>query len=195
MGLKIRLGLAFSGLLMSSLFGVNMLTGIKDYVDTTGNIMVDIADGIGMLSKGIEYIEFYLDPDAKPEATASEGSPPNQPTIDPAPGVGAPAGVASGEAPPSPVPGAPTIIKAGAAEIPGTADQPAVICQKGKCYPYDPNRLKNSNINLEAKPGVILTPQSTPPASKQNRKYSNDDEDEDHQRKKNYQKKGRQQPR
>ena len=51
MGLKLRLGLALSGLALSSMFGVNMLAGVKDYVDTTGNIMVDIADGIGMVSK------------------------------------------------------------------------------------------------------------------------------------------------
>ena len=50
MGLKFRLGLAVGGLLMSSMFGTNMLFGIKDYVDTTGNIMVDIADGISMIS-------------------------------------------------------------------------------------------------------------------------------------------------
>ena len=51
MGLKLRLGLALSGLALSSMFGVNLLSGVKDYVDTTGNIMVDIADGIGMVSK------------------------------------------------------------------------------------------------------------------------------------------------
>ncbi len=51
MGLKLRLGLAVTGLALSSMFGVNMLAGVKDYVDTTGNIMVDIADGIGMVSK------------------------------------------------------------------------------------------------------------------------------------------------
>ena len=31
--------------------------------------------------------------------------------------------------------------------------QPKVFCQKGKCYPYDPARMKNPNINLEMKPG------------------------------------------
>ena len=70
MGLKLRMGLAVTGLALSSMFGVNMLAGVKvghwdfylvkvkalyvdsqDYVDTTGNIMVDIADGIGMVSK------------------------------------------------------------------------------------------------------------------------------------------------
>jgi len=189
MGLKIRLGLAFSGLLMSSLFGVNMLTGIKDYVDTTGNIMVDIADGIGMLSKGIEYIEFYLDPDAKTEAPSDA---PPDPTVPPSPGDGG--GGAASPVDPTATP-TPTIIKAGTADIPGTADQPAVICQKGKCYPYDPNRLKNSNLNLEAKPGVILTPQPTAAPTKQNRKYKDDEEEDDFHRKKNYQKKGRPQSR
>ena len=32
--------------------------------------------------------------------------------------------------------------------------QPKVFCQKGKCYPYDPARMKNPNINLEMKPGA-----------------------------------------
>ena len=35
---------------------------------------------------------------------------------------------------------------------PGT--QPKVFCQKGKCYPYDPARMKNPNLNLEMKPGI-----------------------------------------
>ena len=59
MGLKLRLGLAGLGLALSSMFGVNMLAGVKDYVDTTGNIMVDIADGIGMVSKVISYQEIH----------------------------------------------------------------------------------------------------------------------------------------
>ena len=29
---------------------------MQDYVDTTGNIMVDIADGIGMVSKVLEIV-------------------------------------------------------------------------------------------------------------------------------------------
>ena len=36
---------------------------------------------------------------------------------------------------------------------PGT--QPKVFCQKGKCYPYDPARMKNPNLNLEMKPGKM----------------------------------------
>ena len=56
MGLKLRLGLAGLGLALSSMFGVNMLSGVKDYVDTTGNIMVDIADGIGMVSKVTHFV-------------------------------------------------------------------------------------------------------------------------------------------
>ena len=147
MGLKLRMMLALTGLGLSSMFGVNMLAGIdwshlqtrvdqncesgvKDYVDTTGNIMVDIADGIGMVSKGIEALEYWLDPGSEtpsepPTETPSEAVPP------------APAG---GEAPPPP---------------PQDPDQPKVFCQKGKCYPYDPNRMKNSNLNLEMKPGEI----------------------------------------
>ena len=99
-------------------------------MDTTGNIMVDIADGIGMVSKGIEALEYWLDPGSEtplepPTETPSE-------TVPPAP--------AGGETPPPP---------------PQDPDQPKVFCQKGKCYPYDPNRMKNSNLNLEMKPGEI----------------------------------------
>ena len=36
--------------------------------------------------------------------------------------------------------------------------QPKVFCQKGKCYPYDPARMKNQNINLEMKPGKPRLP-------------------------------------
>jgi len=147
MGLKLRMMLALTGLGLSSMFGVNMLAGVKDYVDTTGNIMVDIADGIGMVSKGIEALEYWLDPGSEtpsepPTETPSE-------TVPPAP--------AGGETPPPP---------------PQDPDQPKVFCQKGKCYPYDPNRMKNSNLNLEMKPGMILTP-ADPPAAQQRGKHQN----------------------
>ena len=33
------------------------------------------------------------------------------------------------------------------------ADKPAVFCQKGKCYPYDPAKLKNAKIPLEVQQG------------------------------------------
>merc|ERR1712210_221328 len=143
MGLKLRMGLALSGLALSSMFGVNMLSGIKDYVDTTGNIMVDIADGIGMVSKGIEALEYYIDPSAeaqveeaakKPEEPATDGSAP----------------VLPGQPPGQPV-------------APVSPDQPAVFCQKGKCYPYDPSKVKG--VNLEAKPGMIIqaAPTTTSP--------------------------------
>jgi len=176
MGLKIRLGLALSGLLMSSMFGVNLLTGIKDYVDTTGNIMVDIADGIGMVSKGIEYLEFYLDPDAA--ANTDEGTPSTDPSASPPDPAATPA---------------PTVVKPSSGEVPGSPDQPAVICQKGKCYPYDPNRVKNPNINLEMKPGMILTPQAPQgKQGKQQRKRSEEEDDEElENRKRNAAKKAR----
>lgn len=151
MGLKLRLGLAGLGLALSSMFGVNMLSGVKDYVDTTGNIMVDIADGIGMVSKGIEALEYYLDPSSTPEETTTPF-----------------------ETPPTAPP------KASAPVNPSVEDgsQPRVFCQKGKCYPYDPAKMKNSNINLEAKPGMILT--APTPAPKNNRKRrQNDDKDEE----------------
>jgi len=183
MGLKVRLGLALSGLFLSSMFGVNMLSGIKDYVDTTGNIMVDIADGIGMVSKGIEYIEAYLDPEAaKPEE-------PLQPAVAPgaAPGDAAPAPVA-----PAAAPDIPPAIKAGE---PLNAEGPAVFCQKGKCYPYDPNKIKNSNVNLEVKPGMILTetkPTKAPRRGPSKRSGGEDEEEEEESsRRKQQQKKAR----
>ena len=55
MGLKIRAGLAIGGLVMSYLFGLNFLSGIASHLDTTGNVLVDIADGIGLVSK-VRYI-------------------------------------------------------------------------------------------------------------------------------------------
>ena len=51
MGLKIRLGLAGAGLFMSYFFGLSGLSGIASHLDSTGNILVDIADGIGLVSK------------------------------------------------------------------------------------------------------------------------------------------------
>ena len=51
MGLKIRAGMAFAGLAVSWFFGIPFLSGIAGYLDTTGNVMVDIADGIGLVSK------------------------------------------------------------------------------------------------------------------------------------------------
>merc|ERR1712156_1355344 len=137
MGLKLRMGLALSGLALSSMFGVNMLSGIKDYVDTTGNIMVDIADGIGMVSKGIEALEYYIDPAA--EVPLDD---PGKKSEEPTSGSGASAPpVAPGQLSGQPV-------------APVSPDQPAVFCQKGKCYPYDPSKVKG--VNLEAKPGMII---------------------------------------
>jgi len=179
MGLKLRMMLALTGLGLSSMFGVNMLAGVKDYVDTTGNIMVDIADGIGMVSKGIEALEYWLDPgaEAKP-AEPGESAEPTPPSAAP-------------DSPPSPPP-------------PGQQErqeadpsQPKVFCQKGKCYPYDPAKLRNPNINLEMKPGMILTPAETPSQpedqhqkGKQNqkrrhRKHQGEEEEEEESRPKN----------
>jgi len=137
MGLKLRMGLALSGLALSSMFGVNMLSGIKDYVDTTGNIMVDIADGIGMVSKGIEALEYYIDPSA--EAQVDEAA--KKPEEPGAATAGSATTVIPGQPPGQPV-------------APVSPDQPAVFCQKGKCYPYDPSKVKG--VNLEAKPGMII---------------------------------------
>merc|ERR1719430_1064918 len=114
-----------------------MLSGIKDYVDTTGNIMVDIADGIGMVSKGIEALEYYIDPSA--EAQVEEGA--KKPEEPGSGTVGSTPTVVPGQPPGQPV-------------APVSPDQPAVFCQKGKCYPYDPSKVKG--VNLEAKPGMII---------------------------------------
>jgi hypothetical protein len=51
MGLKIKAGMAIGGLVLSWAFGLNFLSGIASYADSTGNILVDIADGIGLISK------------------------------------------------------------------------------------------------------------------------------------------------
>ena len=51
MGLKIRAGMAVGGFVMSYFFGLSCLSGIASHLDTTGNILVDIADGIGLVSK------------------------------------------------------------------------------------------------------------------------------------------------
>ena len=50
MGMKIKAGMAIGGMVLSWAFGLNFLSGIASYVDSTGNILVDIADGIGLVS-------------------------------------------------------------------------------------------------------------------------------------------------
>jgi len=136
------MGLALSGLALSSMFGVNMLSGIKDYVDTTGNIMVDIADGIGMVSKGIEALEYYIDPSAEAQVEEAAKKPEEH-------------GSATDGSAPTVIPGQPP----GHPVAPVSPDQPAVFCQKGKCYPYDPSKVKG--VNLEAKPGMIIQAAAT----------------------------------
>ena len=51
MGVKIKAGMALGGILLSWMFGLNFLSGIASTVDSTGNVLVDIADGIGLVSK------------------------------------------------------------------------------------------------------------------------------------------------
>ena len=51
MGFKIRAGMAVGGMALSYFFGLSFLSGIASHLDTTGNILVDIADGIGLVSK------------------------------------------------------------------------------------------------------------------------------------------------
>merc|ERR1711936_120599 len=100
--------------------------------------MVDIADGIGMVSKGIEALEYYIDPTAEVPLEDSPKKSEEEPTV----GTGASAPpVVPGQLPGQPV-------------APVSPDQPAVFCQKGKCYPYDPSKVKG--VNLEAKPGMII---------------------------------------
>ena len=55
MGFKIRLGMAGIGLVMSYFFGLSGLSGIASHLDSTGNVLVDIADGIGLVSKVIHF--------------------------------------------------------------------------------------------------------------------------------------------
>ena len=45
------MGMAGIGLIMSYFFGFSGLSGIATHLDSTGNILVDIADGIGLVSK------------------------------------------------------------------------------------------------------------------------------------------------
>ena len=56
MGFKIRLGMAGIGLVMSYFFGLSGLSGIASHLDSTGNVLVDIADGIGLVSKVIHLL-------------------------------------------------------------------------------------------------------------------------------------------
>ena len=59
MGVKIKAGMALGGLLLSWMFGLNFLSGIASTVDSTGNVLVDIADGIGLVSKArTEHLSF-----------------------------------------------------------------------------------------------------------------------------------------
>ena len=108
------------------------------------------------LFQGIEALEYYIDPSA--EAQVEEKKPED-------PGAGTATGSTPGVAPtvsPGQPPGQPV--------APVSPDQPAVFCQKGdysppsfvlhilpftgKCYPYDPSKVKG--VNLEAKPGMII---------------------------------------
>ena len=156
--------------------------------------MVDIADGIGMVSKvkhvgkhlflsqngestqshmtpfqGIEALEYYIDPSA--EAQVDEAAKkPEEP------------GAATAGSAPTVIPGQPP----GQPVAPVSPDQPAVFCQKGdfssfyisvfciflylsftgKCYPYDPSKVKG--VNLEAKPGMIIQAAPTTSPKKAN---------------------------
>ena len=58
MGLKIKAGMAIAGMAMSWFCGIPFLSGIASHLDTTGNVMVDIADGIGLISK-VKIFQFH----------------------------------------------------------------------------------------------------------------------------------------
>ena len=58
MGLKIKAGMAIAGMALSWFCGIPFLSGIASHLDTTGNVMVDIADGIGLISKVIFNYKF-----------------------------------------------------------------------------------------------------------------------------------------
>jgi len=123
MGFKIRMGMAGVGLIMSYFFGLSGLSGIATHLDSTGNILVDIADGIGLVSKGIEALETWVDPNSQPAIENSETSSENSPTT------------------------AEESTKTESAAMPtiATPTQPPpqpVVCKKGKCKPYDPTKDK-----------------------------------------------------
>merc|ERR1712192_139198 len=99
-----------------------------------------------MVSKGIEALEYYIDPTA--EAQVDEAA--NKPEEPGATTDGSASTAIPGQPPGQPV-------------APVSPDQPAVFCQKGKCYPYDPSKVKG--VNLEAKPGMII--QAVPTTSSQ----------------------------
>lgn len=123
MGLKIRAFMGIAGLALSWGFGLNFLSGIATYLDTTGNVMVDIADGIGLVSQGIEALEGYIDPstssavDDKGTKTASDSAGES--------GIDAKLPVEGQSQPPT---------------TPLAEPQKPVICKKGKCAPYDPTK-------------------------------------------------------
>merc|ERR1712226_1235198 len=89
-----------------------------------------------MVSKGIEALEYYIDPSAEVDEAAKK---PEEP-----------ASATDGSTPTVVIPGQPPVQPV----APVSPDQPAVFCQKGKCYPYDPSKVKG--VNLEAKPGMII---------------------------------------
>ena len=70
-------------------------------------------------------MEYWLDP----ESAASKSSSGTDPSSE-----------GSGSSPESPASAPPVIDNS--AEL----NQPKVFCQKGKCYPYDPARMKNQNV-------------------------------------------------
>merc|ERR1719391_313777 len=100
-----------------------------------------------MVSKGIEALEYYIDPSAEAQVEETAKKPEE-------PGAAA---ATDGSTP--------TVI-AGQPVAPVSPDQPAVFCQKGKCYPYDPSKVKG--VNLEAKPGMIIQAAPTTSPKKAN---------------------------
>ena len=75
MGVKIKAGMALGGLLLSWMFGLNFLSGIASTVDSTGNVLVDIADGIGLVSKASALSVVYMGQTSKLWDIAVQGDP------------------------------------------------------------------------------------------------------------------------
>ena len=88
--------------------------------------------------KGIEALEYWLDPESAASKSSSGSDPPGE-------GSGSSSSSSDTATAPPPPPD-------NSAEL----NQPKVFCQKGKCYPYDPARMKNQNLNLEMKPGYYI---------------------------------------
>eukprot|EP00095_Tigriopus_kingsejongensis_P012501 maker-scaffold221_size251850-snap-gene-1.9 protein:Tk12501 transcript:maker-scaffold221_size251850-snap-gene-1.9-mRNA-1 annotation:"hypothetical protein" len=166
MGLKIKAGMALTGLVLSWCFGLNGLSGVASYVDSTGNILVDIADGIGLVSKGIEALENYLEGKPASSPSPDPGNDPTKQKADDSTLVNdASQATPTPTLPPTPAPPQP------------------VICRKGRCAPYDPSkdrvlqaqliRAERERILQQVRSGELPADTVIP------KRYNDDDFDDD----------------